>query len=448
MRKTNPKAEKVIKKIISPVEEFMGLESAGGLLLMAVTMAALFWANSPWHESYHHLVHMPLGFKFGHSLIEKSLSHWVNDGLMVIFFFVVGLEIKREMIIGELSSPRKAALPMFAALGGMIIPALLYVFFNHGTVGAPGWGIPMATDIAFALGILTLFSKRAPFALKVFLLALAIVDDLGAVLVIAFFYTEQISREALIMAGGFFVLLYILKISGIKSSLPYLLIGVVIWAAILKSGIHATIAGVIIGLITPIQPLYRLKDLPEKLKELQKDLFNSTSKLKSSLILDHETEHKLEELHHYIHESKSPLERLIHSLHPWVTFAIMPIFALVNAGVRIEGVDFATFLSNPISLGVIAGLVLGKPIGVLLATFLTVKFKIAELPQGVTWTHLTAVGFLAGIGFTMALFISNLALKSPELEVFSKLGILTASAISSFIGAALLNLSQPTEENA
>lgn len=445
---TNPRAKKVVDTILSPVEDFLKLEAAGGILLMITTIIALIWANSPYYQSYEHFIHLPIGLKLGPMFVEKTLHHWVNDGLMVIFFFVVGLEIKREMVVGELSSPKKAALPMFAAIGGMVVPALIYTMINYGDVGQHGWGIPMATDIAFAVGLLTLFSKRAPFALKIFLLALAIVDDLGAVLVIAFFYTDEISRYALMFAGGFIGLIYIMRIAGIRQPLPYLIVSLFVWAGILKSGVHATIAGVIIGLLTPIEPLYPLKEVSRKFKELLGFLSDESEKIRSTdTSLSHEAEKRLEEMHHYVFEAKSPLERSIHALHPWVTYVIMPVFALVNAGVRIEGVNFSGFISNPISLGIIGGLFIGKPLGVLVASYAAVKLKIAELPQGVTWRHLFAVGCLAGVGFTMALFISLLALKSPELEVYSKLGILAASVLSGAAGIILLNSSKPIEKN-
>lgn len=432
--------EKVVKRILTPFETFASLEASSGILLIIVTIIAMAWANSPWAEVYEHLIELPLSIGIGSMMLTKSLHHWVNDGLMVIFFFVVGLEIKRELAIGELSSPRKAALPMFAALGGMVCPALIYFFFNTSGVGLPGWGIPMATDIAFAVGVLTLLSRKVPLALKIFLLALAIVDDLGAVIVIALFYTENIVASSLGLAAiGVFLTVFI-KYAGVRKLWVYWVLGVFVWFNVLKSGVHATVAGVILGLITPVAPLYRIRDLGEQFTATIKSVINSVAgQPEESLRLSHETAHHLDRLHNLTMESRSPLDRLIHDLHPWVSFGIMPIFAFVNAGVHISpDFEIADFAQNPIALGVILGLFLGKPIGVVGFSYLAYRFKFAQLPEGVTWRHMASVGFLAGIGFTMALFIGHLALKVPEVEMYSKLGILIGSFFSAVMGMILL----------
>ncbi len=443
-RKPRAIPHKVVKGVLSPVESFFAMETASGILLMITAVIAMIWANSPFYHSYEMMLELPVGIKLGGIEVTKTLHHWVNDGIMVIFFFVVGLEIKRELVVGELSSPRKAALPMFAALGGMVAPALIYAAFNMGDRGASGWGIPMATDIAFAVGILTLMSRKVPLALKVFLLALAIVDDLGAVLVIALFYTEEIASNALgIATAAIFITLFI-KYAGIRSLMIYWILGVITWFAVLKSGVHATVAGVILGLMTPVSPFYNLKKIPEKFKELVDRIsIGIASANKKYTQLSHETFHDIESLEEIVQESRSPLDRLIHSLHPWVSYAIMPLFALFNAGVHISG-DFTvgSFLAEPIAIGVILGLVIGKPVGVLLFSWLAIKLNMAQLPQGVTWSHMAAVGFLAGIGFTMALFIGHLALKVPEVEIYSKLGILVASFISGVIGVTLLSFNK------
>lgn len=441
-----PKAipQKVVKKLLSPIEKFFAMETASGVLLMIVTVIAMVWANSRYYHAYEAMLELPVGVKLGGIEVIKTLHHWVNDGLMVVFFFVVGLEIKRELIIGELSSPRKAALPMFAALGGMIVPALIYTFFNAGTPAISGWGIPMATDIAFAVGVLTLMSRKVPLALKIFLLALAIVDDLGAVLVIALFYTTEISSNALAIAAiGIFLTLFV-KYAGIRKFLIYWVLGAIVWFAVLKSGVHATVAGVILGLMTPVAPFYNLKKVPEFFKDLVATINHGISSSNSEAgQLNHEAVHALEQMEEVVAESRSPLDRLIHTLHPWVSFFIMPIFALFNAGVHISG-DFTiqSFLSQPIALGVILGLFIGKPIGVLLFSWLAIKLNLAQLPTGVTWLHMIAVGCLAGIGFTMALFIGHLALKVPEVEIYSKLGILTASVLSAVVGMTLLSMTK------
>jgi NhaA family Na+:H+ antiporter len=372
-----------IRRVIKPIEHFLALESASGILLAAFTVIALFIANSGLNNAYQSLLHTMI---FG-----LSLQHWINDGLMAIFFFVVGMEIKRELVSGELASVKKAALPIAAALGGMIGPALIYFSFNPSGAALSGWGIPMATDIAFAVGVLSFF--RVPLSLKVFLLALAIVDDLGAVLVIALFYTKDIAAWYLVASALVILITLACRFWGVRAYAFYILLGVAAWFCVLKSGVHATVAGVIMGLITPLR-------LPES---------------------DH-----------------SPLEELVTKLHPWMSFAIMPIFAIANAGVSLVGAD-SSILSNPILQGVSLGLFFGKPAGILLACFLTVKLGLAQLPSGVAWGKLSAVAFLGGIGFTMALFISNLALPL-EFEIYSKSGILLGSVASAIVGALLLKL--------
>ncbi len=437
-------SKNIVKKIISPIEDFLQTESSSGILLMIVTFAALVWANSPFYHSYIEFTEMPVALSIGNFNISKTLHHWVNDGLMVIFFFVVGLEIKRELIQGELSSPKKAALPLFAALGGMIIPAAIYAFFNHDGVGASGWGIPMATDIAFAVGVLALFSRKVPFSLKIFLLALAIIDDLGAVLVIAFFYTDEIIASSLGLAALSFALTYMFRMAGVRNLLVYIILGVIAWFAVLKSGVHSTIAGVILGLMTPVDALYNRENIADMMKNTVNDLLKDlTDPLHSEVgnknQMSSMAKEKVYKLNKFTHESISPLDRLIHTLHPWVSFFIMPIFALVNAGVRIEGITFGALFANSISLGVIFGLFIGKPLGVALFSYLAIKLNFARLPRGVSWSHIVSVGFLAGIGFTMALFIGHLALETgPDLETYSKLGILTASVFSATVGSVML----------
>ena len=438
------KTNHVVRKILTPIEDFLHTESSSGLVLMICTIFALILANSPLYGWYHHFVELPMGLTLGSYTIQKTLHHWVNDGLMVIFFFVVGLEIKRELIQGELSSPKKAALPMFAAIGGMLIPASIYAIFNHDSAGASGWGIPMATDIAFAVGVLSLMSRKVPFSLKIFLLALAIVDDLGAVLVIAFFYTETIVAGALGIAALSFIVTYLLRAAGVRNVLVYIILGVIAWFAVLKSGVHATIAGVILGLMTPVDAFYNRFNLAERLQNTIDDLIkdiksNDFDDDNDATNLNTTEKKKVYDLQHYAYESVSPLDRLIHKLHPWVSLFIMPLFAFVNAGVRIEDISFNAFITNPISIGVILGLLVGKPLGVCIFSYIALKFGFARFPRGVTWTHMIAVGFLAGIGFTMALFVGHLALQTgPELESYSKLGILTASLLAGLIGSTLL----------
>jgi Na+:H+ antiporter, NhaA family len=381
---------KVIKKVIPkairvPLEHFIHTESASGIILAVCTVIAMIIANSPFSIAYAEF------FEF--KVFGLSIHHLINDGLMTIFFFVVGMEIKKEMIAGELSTFRKAALPIAAALGGMIIPALIYLFFNFSTGASHGWAIPMATDIAFALGVLTLFGARVPLSLKVFLLALAIVDDLGAVVVIAFFYTDNIKLIGLAVLALAMVLVILAKYLRFKNYFIYVILGIVAWAGTLYSGVHATIAGVLIGLLTP----YLFQDNQKETNEF------------------------------------SPLDELIEKLHPWVSFGIMPVFALANAGISLRGADFGKIAIDPIFSGVWLGLLLGKPLGIMVFSFLSVAFGFAVLPKGLRWNHIVGVSILAGIGFTMALFISGLSM-SVEHTVYAKMGILFGSLVAGILG--------------
>lgn len=387
--------------------DFLHKETSGGIILLFFTAAALVWANSPLGYTYDKFWHAPVGLSMGQQVFSMSLLHWINDGLMAVFFFVVGLEIKREVVAGELSSPKQAMLPIAAALGGMIVPALIFTYFNKGTAGQPGWGIPMATDIAFAIGILALLGKRVPLSVKVFLTALAIVDDLGAVLVIALFYTSEISMAALGTVLLIFIILIIIGRRGVSSILPYAVLGLLLWIAMLKSGVHATIAGVLTALTVPASISVK-RDKPNP--------GNSAAPGEDQV---------------------SPLHRLEHMLHPWVSYGIMPVFALANAGVNITGVTAAVFF-EPVSIGIMLGLVLGKQTGVTLFSFIAVKLNLASLPGDIGWRHIYGAGWLAGIGFTMSLFISALAFGEGEMLMISKIGILAASFVSAAAGLCLL----------
>lgn len=435
----------MVKRILSPVEKFMHLEASSGIMLIIATIIALVMANTGLHHLYHDILHFPINLDIGSIKLHGSIHHWVNDGLMVIFFFVVGLEIKREMVSGELSSPKKAALPMFAALGGMVVPALVYVFFNmSGAEGTAlnGWGIPMATDIAFAVGVIALLGKRVPFSLKIFLLALAIVDDLGAVFVIAAFYTEQISAPALGIAGLGSLAILLFRFVQVRAVIPYIILGIVVWFGIFTSGVHATIAGVIIGFLTPSKPLFSGDELGKKINDLSQKTLNKLNYFKddtaTTTALEEKDRKNFFELRNMSFEAISPLDRIIDIMHPWVSFFIMPVFAFCNAGVVISPEAAGSFLSSPISLGVMLGLVVGKPVGILLFSFLSVVLKVASLPKGVTWMHVLGLGFLGGIGFTMSLFVTGLAIKDPLSADLAKMGILAASFIASFAGAGLL----------
>ncbi len=386
-----------IKRLVRPFQEFAKLEASGGILLIGCTVAALVWANSSWAGSYFHFWHMDLTFGRLGGLVAKPLHFWINDGLMALFFLLVGLEIKRETLVGELASFRKAALPIAAALGGMIVPGGLYVVFNHGGPGASGWGMPMATDIAFALGVLALLGDRVPTSLKVFLAALAIADDIGAVLVIAFFYTAQISWPSLGVGGLFFVTLLAANRAGARHLLIYAILGVGLWLAFLQSGIHATVAGVLLAITIPAR-----------------------QRATSRAVL-----------------TSNPMLRLEHALIPWNRYLIMPVFALANAGVAL-GAGAARSVLAPVSLGVICGLVIGKPIGIVLFSWLATRTRLAAMLDGIGWRQIVGVGMLGGIGFTMSLFIANLAFdEAPALET-AKVGILVASVVSGIAGAIVL----------
>ena len=424
-------------------EWFYRSEVTGSILLLACAVAALVIANSPWAQMYDDLLHTYIGVSWGDTSFKLSLHHWINDGLMVIFFFVVGLEIKRELVVGELSSAEKAVLPVAAAVGGMFVPAAMYFAFNSGGPGASGWGVPMATDIAFALGVLAIFGTRAPLGLKVFLTALAIADDLGAVVVIALFYTERINVVALAVAVVFLVILYPVVRLRVKRRGLVLALMVVVWLAIFTSGVHATIAGVLLALVIPVRPKVNPRQFVsdaeavlEKLKQRQES--------ESCIVTDREQLHALEFVHTGSGDALPAGLMLEHSLHPVQVWFVLPLFALANAGVRIDS-HIGEALANPISLGIIAGLVVGKPIGITLMTWLAVKSGKGFLPQGVNWLQVVGAGCLAGIGFTMSLFIADLAWNDEALIANAKIGILTASLISGILGFVFLSRSLPTK---
>lgn len=421
------------------IKNFINEEAYGGILLIITTIIALIWANSSFYESYHYIWHeFQFGYTWGDLVLIESLHHWINDGLMAIFFFVIGLEIKREIMGGELSSVKKASLPIAAAIGGMIIPAIVYAII---TINYPefqnGWGVPMATDIAFALGLMALLGKRVNINLKIFLTALAIADDLGAVMVIAMFYTESINYYEL-LSGAFFIgILTIANYAGVRRASFYGIIGVLgVWMAFLFSGVHATIAGILIALTIPAKTKIKESEYFNKLSSyLEK--FNNEKRTDGKL-LTKEQAHLMSKIEVLSNDAHTPLQKLEHAMHPLVTYFILPIFALSNAGIHIEG-SVVEMLLHPISLGIIFGLVFGKFIGISILSRIVVKMKWAVLPEGVTWKHIYGVAFLAGIGFTMSIFISDLAFKSEEYKQIAKVGIMAASLISATIGMIWLS---------
>lgn len=432
----NDSSKTIIEKLTHPLHNFLHKEASGGILLIICTIAALTWANSPFAASYNHLWHTYLSIDLEGTALKYTLHHWINDGLMVIFFFVVGLEIKRELIAGELSSIKQASLPIAAALGGMLVPASIYFLLNSGNEGSAGWGIPMATDIAFVVGILALLGKRVPLALKIFVLALAIVDDIGAVLVIAVFYTSDISVNSLILAGVILLILILMNRIGVRNLLLYSLAGVVLWLAFLKSGVHATVAGVLLAFTIPATSRINTKKFTGDTQLLLHE-FSNAGEHGDNILTNSERLTVINEIENNCEKILTPLQKFEHGLHPWVAFAIMPVFALANAGVSIgEGLDSA--LMHPVSLGIILGLFFGKQIGIFSFSFIAIKLGLAAKPEGVSWTKIYGASILAGIGFTMSLFIANLAFNSPELLDVAKVGILTGSLISGITGFFIL----------
>ena len=423
--------------IVEPIQEFIHAEAAGGILLLAATLVAMVWANSPWAAAYHGLWNTSVSLAFGSHALTETLLEWINDGLMAMFFFVIGLEIKREILVGELASWRQAALPFAAALGGSVLPAVIFAAFNAGTEGAKGWGIPMATDIAFSLGVLSLLGARITLALKVFLTALAIADDLMAVLVIAFFYTSTISWISLVVGALFLGLLMLANWAGVRHLLVYSVLGIGgVWLAFLLSGVHATIAGVLAAATIPARPLLTGPEFLVKGTALLHRFGQALSSDQPHLA-NRERQQIASHMKTVVTDVKTPLQQLEHAPHPWMTVVVMPLFALANAGVTMDS-SVGTMLLSPVALGVCFGLLVGKPVGILLAGWVTIRCGLASFPTGVSWPQMAAVGVLAGIGFTMSLFIADLAFGHDSSLMSAKVGILVASTLAGLMGWLLL----------
>lgn len=419
--------------------QFFKQQKSGSIVLGISVIVALIFANSPLSSSYFHFWEQTLGLSFnGETLLNLQLEKWVNDGLMAIFFFVVGLELKREFVAGELANPRRALLPIFAAIGGLIVPALFYGIFNFGTDSQHGWGIPMATDIAFALGVLYLLGDKVPSSLKVFLAALAIVDDLGAVLVIAFFYTSEISLYNLLIGLGFVVIMFIGNRLNVKNIWFYIILGFGgVWLAFLLSGVHATIAAVLAAFMVPINATINQHNYVLRIKKHLAH-FGFGENTQKHKMLDHKKIVSLMKVKIDTNAALSPLQRLEYNLHPFVSFLIMPIFALANAGVSFEDIDFFTLFSSNIAWGVFAGLFLGKPIGIVGASLIVIYTKLGQLPKGTSIKQLIAVGFIASIGFTMSMFVTMLAFSDPIFVIEAKASIFIASILGGFTGYVLM----------
>jgi NhaA family Na+:H+ antiporter len=423
------------RRLARPLEEFLSTETLGGILLLVAALAALLWANLA-GDSYRNFWSSHVVINLDVVSLDLALVAWVNDALMAVFFFVVGLEIKREFLRGELRDPRKAAFPLAAALGGMIAPAAIFYALNAGTDGDRGWGIPMATDIAFAVGVLALLGKRVPASLKVFLLTLAIADDLGAILVIALFYTESIDLAWLGFAVALLALTYAMSRTGIRDVIVYVGIAVVAWVAVHESGVHATIAGVAFGLMTPIKPYFGQRELRGSAFELMVQAGDADAQGKRGA---EERNAALRDLEELARESQPVLDRLEHALHPWTSYVIVPIFALANAGIALNGNAIADAFSSRVALGVILGLAVGKPLGILLFSWLAVQARVATLPGGVTWGYIFGAGLIAGVGFTVSIFITDLAYADPVLIERAKIGILAGSVAMALLGLALIS---------
>lgn len=412
-----------------PLERFLQIEAASGILLLVVAGVALGWANSPWSASYFRLWETPLGLRLGGLRFVRPLAWFVNDGLMAIFFFVVGLEIRREAHHGELSEWRRAALPAAAALGGMVAPALLYLLVAGAPATRAGWGVPMATDIAFAVGVLTLLGRRVPAALRVLLLALAVIDDLGAILIIALFYSSGIAATGVLGAGAGLALLFAMRMFGVRQKLFYVVPTVVIWAGTYAAGVHPTIAGVLVGVLTPVRAWLGADGFAQSVRgELDRLAAQAPSRHELAMTLQHVDAAR--------REAMSPASSLIEALHPWVAFVIMPLFALANAGVSLRGLSLDR-TSATVAVGSALGLLVGKPLGVLAACGVALRLGVATLPRGLSARHLVVLGVVAGIGFTMALFIAQLAFTSPAMLGAAKLGVLAASGAAALVGLAL-----------
>ena len=430
--------ENAFGRLMTPFEEFIHRQSSSGVLLMICAVVALVVANSPWQEAYKHLLHLPVSYSFGDWSLSMSFHHWINDGLMAIFFLLVGLELKREFLVGELSELKHAVLPIMAAIGGMVVPALIFYAMNGGTPSERGWGIPMATDIAFAVGCIAILGNRVPRAVVTFLVALAIVDDLGAILVIAVWYTESVNTTALMAACVLVGMLWLLKFAGVRRSAGYIFVGILLWYALYVTGVHATLAGVITAMAIPAKPKYD----PVAFSTFVKDIIRSFDRCfrpGDKIIANDALRARVTALDNGIHLVQSPLQRMETRLHTPVAFIVVPIFALANAGIPVDSFTSADAVFNPLTLGVICGLVFGKLFGIVGATWIGWKLGWGELPKFSTFHHITGVALLGGIGFTMSIFIAELAFAGQsEMLIQAKAGVLLASLIAGIAGFLVL----------
>jgi NhaA family Na+:H+ antiporter len=423
-------AHRIVRRALQPIERFLAIEASSGIVLLVAAALALVWANSPWRDAYFALWQQRIGFEIGRFGFSRDLRFWINDGLMTIFFFVVGLEIRHEFHSGVLSEPRRAALPLTAAVGGMLAPALIFFIFNFGHSSVRGWGIPMATDIAFAVGVLALLGKRVPSGLRILLLALAVIDDVGAIVVIAVFYSANLVPSGLLIAASGIAAIIVLQALGVRRPWAYVPAAIAVWSGAYVTGIHPTLAGVVVGLITPVRAWFGTERFVE----------HAHSSLSALLERGAESEHAtfvhLDHIDRARREAVSPVDRVQHALHGWVAYGVMPLFALANAGVPLRALSFAGD-SMLVFLGVAVGLAFGKPIGIVGLSWLAARFGIVQLPDRVAWKQIALVGLVGGIGFTMSLFIAELAFGPGEVLETAKLAIVVASGCAALLGYAL-----------
>jgi NhaA family Na+:H+ antiporter len=426
--------EKAFSKVLTPLEEFIHRQSTSGILLMLSAIVALYLANSQWNEVYHHLLEMPFTIGVPGFQLSKSLHHWINDGLMALFFFVIGLELKREILVGELANLKQALLPIIAAIGGILVPVLIYISINPEGHALNGWGIPMATDIAFALGTLALLGKRIPKNLLTFLVAVAIVDDLGAVMVIALFYTETINILPLATAAAMLGILVAFNLGGIRRPLPYILLGVVLWIAMLMSGVHATLAGIFLAFTIPMRPKYDPERFLSHIDEMVGQIKRAYRR-EENIVINEELRSRVQALGKGVRLVQAPAQIMEQKMHLPSAYIIIPIFSLANAGIPIDWASFSSIVAHPVSVGIVAGLVVGKLVGIAGFSWVAVKLGLTSLPHDLNFKHIAGVGLMGGIGFTMSIFIAELGFAhSAEDLLMAKTGIFLASILAGVSG--------------
>lgn len=436
--------EKAFDRLLTPLEEFIHRQTTSGVLLMLCAVAALYLANSQWKDAYHHFLQLTFTIGLPEFQLSKSVHHWINDGLMAMFFFVIGLELKREILVGELADPKQAILPIVAAIGGMLVPVLIYISINPEGHALDGWGIPMATDIAFALGALALLGNRIPKSLLTFLVALAIVDDLGAVMVIALFYTETINTQALVIVAVMLALLIALNLGGIRRPLPYIILGIILWIAMLKSGVHATLAGILLAFTIPMRPKYEPARFLLHINEMVSQIKSAYQK-ETNIVKNNELRSRVHALEDGIHLVQAPAQIMERTMHLPSAYIIIPIFSLANAGIPIDWSSLNEIITHPVSIGITLGLVLGKFIGIAGFTWVAVKLGFTTLPQGINFKHIIGVSLMGGIGFTMSIFIAELGFShSAEDLLMAKTGVLFASLLAGVSGFIWLYMTSKT----